>query len=306
MISLADLHCDTLYRCYTEHTDLNDKRLHINLSNAAGFDRLTQTFAHYLPEMQENKWEFLNNMLSNSKSLLLRANILIFQTCDDLKNNRCAVLSVEGGDLFDDVYQAEQRVLKLKEQGIVLFSMIYNHTNRLGCGALSADDTGLTLLGRQVLQLLENSNIILDVSHASYRSTDEILSLSKTPVCATHSNAYTLMPHPRNLRDEHLRKIAQKGGVIGINLYPAFLAKSAADRNDIYRHIAYICDKCGEDAIAFGCDFDGVDMLPRGIKNISSMEQLYFEMRRLGYSERLLDKLFYNNYCEFLKANIRR
>lgn len=305
MISFADLHCDTLSECYLKNKSLEDKALHINLSSASQFERYIQVFAHFIPERQADKWAWFNDFLQNSKLLLKRAEIPIFHSAQDLEQKRIAVLSVEGGDLFENLQQGEERIPYLRDEGISFFSLIYNQTNRFGCGAASKADGGLTELGKSTVPLLEENGIIIDVSHASRQSTEDILDIARRPVCATHSNAFALCNHLRNLTDRHLRRIADSGGLVGINLYPPFLSDNA-QRSDIYRHISYVLDICGQDALCFGCDFDGVDCLPDGVHNLSTIEVLFYEMKQLGYPETLLEKIFYNNIMAFLNANFRR
>jgi len=306
MISLADLHCDTLYKCFTNRLNLTDMSLHINLQNIACFDRYIQTFAHYIPENTENKWQWFLEFLKYSQSLLHCSGVSVCKDADDLCQKRLAILSVEGGDLFSNIDEAQERIPYLKSQSILLFSMIYNHTNGFGCGALSKRDTGLSELGKSTIVLLEENKIIPDVSHASYRSTAEILDIARGPVCATHSNAYVLTKHPRNLRDEHLRRIADKGGLVGVNLYPVFLGKDKVDRTDIYRHIRYMLDVCGERAVCFGCDLDGVDCLPEGVRDLRSLEIIFSELKQFGFSEKLLENIFFNNIYEFFDTYFRR
>ena len=306
MFSLADLHCDTLYKCYENGIDLRDPDLHINVQNLSLCDHFIQTFAHFIPEHILDKWAYFCSFLKNSHRLLDLENIKVFKMVDDLTEKRLAVLSIEGGDLFGDLTDAATRIPLLKEQGISFFSMIYNQRNSLGCGCAVKDDTGLTELGRNILFLLEENGIILDVSHSSYLSTDEIINLSNRPVCATHSNAYALTPHRRNLSDRHLKMISERGGLVGVNFYPPFLSINAADLSDICRHILYLTDICGTDQVVFGCDFDGVDYLPNGIENLSSLEKLQQELLQVGCNEALIDKIFYKNLYIFLKENFGR
>lgn len=306
MISLADLHCDTLFRCFENGVDLNAADLHINKQHMCTYKRYIQVFAHYIPEQVPEKWDYFKAFLHNSRNVLEKAEIPIFKTNENLIQKRLAILSVEGGDLFNSVKQAEDRISFLSDHGITFFSMIYNQRNALGCGCATKMDTGLTNLGKEIVSVLERNNIILDVSHASYKSTEDILNLSTRPVCATHSNAQTLTAHRRNLNDVQLRAIANSGGLVGVNLYPPFLSTYTANISDICRHIDYLVSVCGENHVVFGCDFDGVDQLPVDIENLASLERVYFRMKQLGYREKQLDKIFFDNIFEFLNDNFRR
>lgn len=303
MLSFADLHCDTLLSCYENQTDLSYQTLHINGQYFQNFERYIQVFAHFIPEETPHKWDFFQSFLKNSFKVLEKSKLPIMVNAADLKQRHLALLSVEGGDFFENETQILPRVSFLKENNIAFFSLIYNHKNALGCGCADKIDTGLTPLGKKVLKALEEKGIIPDVSHASFKSTKEILELSSGPVCATHSNAFDLTPHRRNLCKEHLHAIAQSGGLVGVNLYPPFLSARTASVDDIFRHVDYLINCCGENAVVFGCDFDGVDKLPQGIYNLSSIESVYLEFERRGYSQSVIEKLFYKNVYEFLKEN---
>lgn len=303
MLSFADLHCDTLLSCYENQTDLSCQALHINEQYFQNFERYIQVFAHFIPEETLQKWEFFQSFLEYSHKALEKAKLPILKETADLKHRRLAVLSVEGGDFFENETHILPRISFLKENDIAFFSLIYNHKNALGCGCADKIDTGLTPLGKKVLKALERAGIIPDVSHASFESTKKILELSSGPVCATHSNAFDLTPHRRNLCKAHLRAIAQSGGLVGINLYSPFLSEAAANIDDIFRHVDYLINSCGENAVVFGCDFDGVDKLPQGICNLSSMEAVCSEFKRRGYSQSVIEKIFYKNVYEFLKEN---
>ncbi|MBQ6947252.1 MAG: membrane dipeptidase [Clostridia bacterium] len=302
MISFADLHSDTLYKCFENNLRLSDASLHVNSSKIDRFDRYIQCFAHFIREDIDDKWNYLCSFLKNSNRLLNEASIPIFNG-KNLDARKLAVLTVEGGDIFNNTNDMEDRARHIASFHVALFSMIYNHTNSLGCGAFSKKDTGLTAKGRLALEVLERYGILLDVSHASYNSANEIIDYAKRPVCATHSNACALTPHARNLPDEILRRIAQKDGLVGVNFYPPFLSLQSADFFDIMRHIKHLQNVCGYDHVVFGCDFDGVDRLPYGIHGVESMEELYVRLSQNGFTTEQLDKLFYKNVKKFMQTN---
>lgn len=303
MISIADLHCDTLCTCFEKGATLQDDTLHINLQKLNQYSRYIQCFAHYIKESVADKWNYLCEFLQHSHDLLKAEGLSVFNGQNLDAGKGLAVLTVEGGDVFDSLLDAEERVVHLSKQNVCIFSMIYNHTNRLGSGAFSKDDCGLSAMGFAVLELLEQNGIFIDVSHASYQSVSDVLSQAKRPVFATHSNALSLTSHPRNLPDELLKRIAESGGLVGVNLYPPFLSLQSADISAIMRHIKHLQNVCGVDHVAFGCDFDGVDCLPQGITGVESMTDLYHFLQKSGFSEAVLDCLFFENFHEFLRTN---
>ena len=299
---LADLHCDTAYECFVHDKKLTDESLHINCSLIEKTDDYFQFFAHYIPEDRPDKWAFLKELLAFSKTILSENGFEILAPKHKLPyGKRKAAISVENCDVFEggDLNKLED----LKQADVAVISLVYNHTNALGCGARSENDTGLTELGRNVAQAAGACGIILDVSHASYKTTEDILSISELPVLATHSNAYAITPHPRNLQDYHIRRIAESGGLIGLNLYPPFLSDRCAGISDIAKHLRHILDVGGEDCLALGCDLDGVDRLPKGIRNLVSVSELFGTLQQYGFSKSVLEKVFYKNVNEFVRSN---
>ena len=133
-------------------------------------------------------------------------------------------------------------------------------SNELATSAWDREDRGLTDAGFAMVDRLSSSGIIIDVSHLSDRSFYDVIERTSYPVIATHSNFRDICASPRNLTLDMARKIANRGGVIGLNVYPAFLNDSGrADKNDIYKHVDYCLEKLGEDVMCFGCDIDGTD-----------------------------------------------
>ena len=133
------------------------------------------------------------------------------------------IMSVQGLEFIGD----DTRLISIIHRlGIRMAQLTYNERNLLGCGCLERNDDGLTLLGQRVVQELNRFKIIIDLSHAGLRTSLELLEVTSHPAIASHSNAYSLTPNPRNLRDEQIKAIAKSGGLIGISPYSPFLPQS--------------------------------------------------------------------------------
>ena len=118
------------------------------------------------------------------------------------------------------------------------------------------------------------------------------MQLSKDPVLASHSNARTLCDHPRNLTDEQIRALAERGGVIGVNFCPAFLAKSGqASIDHVVEQITYLIKVGGADCVALGSDFDGIYQTPEGLEDYSRIPELVGMLQEIGCSEALIEKV---------------
>jgi membrane dipeptidase len=101
--------------------------------------------------------------------------------------------------------------------GVRAMALTYNQQNAYGCGAGERVDTGTTYLGRQVIRDMNRLGALVDLSHLGPRTGMEVVEVSTKPVVLTHSNCYSLTPHPRNARDELIKAVAQSGGFVGIS-----------------------------------------------------------------------------------------
>ena len=110
-----------------------------------------------------------------------------------------------------------------------------------------------------MIQLLNEKTIWCDVSHLSEAAFWDTIQAADYPI-ASHSNVYNLCPHPRNLKDDQLHALLNKGGVIGVTFVPPFLTtQPIATITDVLKHIDYIAGLGGQHQIGLGSDFDGID-----------------------------------------------
>ena len=143
--------------------------------------------------------------------------------------------------------------------------------------------------------------MIIDVSHLSDGGFEDVFSHSKRPFIASHSNAREILNHPRNLTDEMIRKIAEKGGVIGLNFGGEFLQKTGRSTVEaMLPHIRHIQNVGGYEVLVIGTDFDGVeeDMEIRGCQD---MPYLIQALERHGLSASEIGGICYENAEKFLK-----
>ena len=144
----------------------------------------------------------------------------------------------------------------LHRLGVRLVS--FTHWSRALLAEGSADEaTGsrLPASGVRAVVELERLGILLDVSHLAAASVDHVLELATRTVVATHSCARALRDHHRNLSDEHLRGIAATGGVIGMNVLPAFVDETNPTLDRVVDHIEHIASVAGIDHVGLGPDF---------------------------------------------------
>ena len=146
--------------------------------------------------------------------------------------------------------------------------------------------------------------MMIDVSHASDGTFWDILKYAKGPVTATHSNCRTLCDHPRNLSDEMMRALAEKGGVMGLNFYGPFLNPDGETRiSYMVDHLAHMVNVGGSEFAAIGTDFDGFDGVEiLEIKKVEEMERLWEALKVNGFTESQIDRIAYGNAKRVLQA----
>ena len=166
------------------------------------------------------------------------------------------------------------------------------------------EDTGLTLTGREIVAEGNRLGIIFDVSHLSDRSFWDLAEIAEKPIIASHSNFRSLCGHSRNLTDEMAREIIRRDGMIGLNLCKSFISddKSRQTAEGLFDHLDHCLELGGEDHIGFGCDIDGIESYPEPLTLDRSVhEQLIDVMTARGYCDRLIEKVAYRNWMDFLK-----
>lgn len=299
-----DLHCDTMGECSLKDIPLrNNQTLQLSLERGRDFSSWFQCFAAWIPDEAASPLAYFRRVAKRLEWELKQNSDWMIQcrTAEDMhravREQKCgAIFTVEGGS----VLEGRTEVLKeLAGWGVKVMTLTWNAANQIGGGA--QEPGGLTNFGRKVLEEMEHLHIIPDVSHASEPLFWDTLENTKGPVIATHSDARSLCSHPRNLTDEQFLAIKERGGLVGLNFYPTFLADSGkAKAIDILRHAEHFLALGGENILAMGSDFDGADM-PSGITGIESMEYLAELFARNGYADELIDRIFYQNSFRFFE-----
>lgn len=207
-----------------------------------------------------------------------------------------ALLSIEGGDLLGC---DPGRVPIARAWGVRLCNPVWNCANILS-GTNCEDETrGLSPQGREFIRALEENGIYADVSHLSVRGFWDLADMAQKPIVASHSNAKARCNHRRNLTDEQFRVIRDSGGVVGINLYSAFVGGDAT-MDDLIAHIEHFLALDGERTVCLGGDLDGCETLAGGIRGIEDMPRLYEALRARHYGDELLENIFWKNLMRLL------
>lgn len=308
----ADLHCDTISRLLHQQragqptTLRQGEPLQVNLTKLRRSGYTLQNFAlfvdlhapqtlatspwselqalarRYWQEVQENR-DWLHPVLSARD--LTRA-----QETGKL----AAVLTVEEGGVCQGALSHLRTLYRL---GVRMLTLSWNYENELAHP--NGQQGGLTETGFAFLEEMEALGIIPDVSHLGDQGFWDVCRQAKRPFVASHSNCRALYPHRRNLTDEMLRALGDRGGLVGVNFYAGFLDGGPLARTgDILRHLRHVIDVGGLDVVALGSDFDGIDT-PVELGDAGTMERLTTALEQGGFTPREIDALCWGNVWRF-------
>ena len=215
-----------------------------------------------------------------------------------------AVLCVEGGSAIQEDLN---KLIFLYNLGARYLTITWNNSTSWATSAADAQSTtkGLSEFGKQVIKTMDSLGMLIDVSHTGIKTIEDILTVTKNPIIASHSGARALREHTRNLTDNQIRAIANGGGVIGVVFYTSFISSASASNvtiDTVIKHIDYIKNLVGIDHIAIGSDYDGGITAPVGLENVSKLQNLTLALLRKGYSPTDVRKILGENYLRVFTA----
>lgn len=315
---VIDMHCDTIsallhLREQGKPGTLRENGLHVDLLRMQKSRYLLQNFALFvLWKKEEDPWEqmcklhelYEEEMAKNGDMI---APVLRFS--DIAENDRAgkmsALLTVEEGAVCKGELE---KLRELYRFGVRMVTLTWNFPNELGWPNFSRGQShfepnttqGLTERGREFVAEMEKLGMIPDVSHLSDAGFYDVLEAAKKPFVASHSNARAVCPWVRNMTDDMIRKLAERGGVMGLNFCADFLeAVPEGQKNPgtiaaVVRHAKYIADVGGIDVLGLGSDFDGIDTHEE-LPGAQSMERLWEALKAAGFTEEQLDRIFWRN-----------
>lgn len=228
-----------------------------------------------------------------------------------MKTDKIAVvLGLEGFDGFNGDLSYLHMLYHL---GFRHAMLTWNNDNAFAAGVgHEGPGDGVTPLGKRALLEMEKLGILVDVSHASEKTFWDILENTERPLIASHSNAHRLCPAKRNLKDDQIRAIAERGGVIGMNSWGAFVDEQHPTVERLAEHADYIAKLVGIDHVCCGFDFcgyldDGDDKENEtpGIRTSADCQNFLNALAKLGYGPEALEKVAYGNILRIFKAVLK-
>jgi membrane dipeptidase len=250
-----------------------------------------------------------------------------------------SLIGVEGGHSIDNSLAVLRAYHKLGVRYMTL-----THSDTLDWADSATDKPrhgGLTDFGEAVVREMNRLGMLVDISHVSADTMRHALKVSKAPLIASHSSAFTLAPHPRNVPDDVLKLVAKNGGVVMVNFYPGFITAEAVRAqkdsvqkyrdlkkqypkegefkaayaqwknehpmptgsvHDVVDHIEHIIKIAGIDHVGLGSDFDGIDMVPRQLEDVSTYPVITQELLNRGHSPEAIRKVLGANILRVLRV----
>lgn len=319
-MKLIDLHCDTLWKLMDLDAsgDFMENACSVSIAHMQAAKIKAQFFAcfTYWKDYEhtggyEKAYEHVCEMIDYLKGQTERYQeyISLTHSYDEMQkhageNRISAFLTVEEGGVLNSRIE---RIDELYQKGVRFITLIWNYENCLGhpnSKDASAMLKGLTPFGIDAVKRMGETGMIVDVSHASDGTFWDVIEYAKGPVVASHSNCRAICNHPRNLSDDMIQNLADKGGVAGVNFYGPFLGSPKESKIDeMVAHVLHMIRVGGSAFPAIGTDFDGFDgMEVLEIPDVSRMELLWDALKKAGLSEEQLDNIWGGNAERVLKS----
>ena len=322
MIPYIDMHCDTLMRAYVsrKETVYELPQLMLDVKRLQEGGALAQFFAIFmLPESMRkdlgpafpNDMDYIKACIQIHKkttegygSVIGGAGSLT-EYLENKKNGKISgILSLEDGRAVD----ANMENLKwMCAEGIRMIALTWNYENCFGypnSKDIQIMQQGLKAFGKEAVEVMNDLGMIIDVSHLNDGGFWDVVKLTKKPFAASHSNCRAIAPHQRNLSDEMIRALADKGGVMGLNFCGPFLNEDAAGRESripqMIKHLKHMINVGGSDIAAIGTDFDGT-YGEFDIPECSKMQLLFEGMEKVGFTYEQIEKVAYKNVERVIK-----
>jgi microsomal dipeptidase-like Zn-dependent dipeptidase/gamma-glutamyl-gamma-aminobutyrate hydrolase PuuD len=303
-----DTHCDTpMFFPQGIHFEQRDPKILVDLHKMTEGRQDATIMVAYLPQPTENPTAYADSIFDQIEVIVSQNSdyVRIASTPRDLWMNKhqglkSIMLGIENGIAIDGKLENLQHFV---DRGIVYMTLCHNGDNDICDSASKTQHThhGVSAFGEQVIKEMNRLGVLVDMSHAGEESFYNALEISSKPIVCSHSSARALCDHPRNLTDDQMRALAQKGGVAQTTIYHGFLKKDGeATINDVIAHLEHAIDVMGIDHVGLGTDFDG-DGGVRGLAN--SAELINFTRRLLArrFSEHDIQKIWGGNFLRVME-----
>jgi len=251
-----------------------------------------------------------------------------------------SLMGAEGGHSIENSLPALRALRRLGVRYMTL-----THADSLDWADSATDEPrhgGLTEFGEEVVREMNRIGMIVDISHVSADTMRHALTVTDRPLMASHSSAFSIAAHPRNVPDDVLEMVRENNGVVMVNFYPPFVDQAAAEQSlgrfavarelmatlgddraveaelermleadpypevtvsDVVDHIGYVAELAGVAHVGIGSDYDGVDAMPLGLEDVSTYPAITVELLNRGWPESDIRAVLGENALRVLAAN---
>ncbi len=366
---ITDSHNDIISTCiekgYIFDTNLKGKtHSDLNRMKKGGLD--VQAFSIFCGGDQKNPYQFANREIDtlyawanrNPDKMMIVTNA---QELDEAVRAKKlgSMMGVEGGHMIENDLNKLDSLFK---RGVRYMTLTWNNNNGWATSAeyesgnqkingtvdTTSQKKGLSDFGKQVVRRMNKLGMMVDLSHVGDQTFWDAIHTSTKPVLVSHSNAYSLCPAFRNLKDDQIIAVGKNGGVIDLNFYAGFLdstfdrkmaalnERKDADRKSfikagmskeeiqkkldkkykkemadlrapfhlLFDHMEHVIKLAGIDHVGLGGDFDGIDVTPTKLTDVTKYPLITKELVRRGYSKEDIFKIMGGNFIRVFKANL--
>ncbi|XP_060796867.1 dipeptidase 1 [Neoarius graeffei] len=226
---------------------------------------------------------------------------------DAFTNNKTAsLIGVEGGHSIDSslgtlrtMYQLGVRYLTLTHS----CNTPWADNWLVDTGSDPVEHNGLSDFGKRLIGEMNRMGMLVDLAHVPEQVMNQVLEISKAPIIFSHSSAYSICQHKRNVPDDILKKVKEKNGIVMVNFYNDYVTCSPkANLSHVADHFDHIKKVAGSSIVGFGGDYDGVTRLPTGLENVSKYPDLVAELLRRGWTDNEVKDALGRNLIRVFKA----
>lgn len=312
-MKLIDLHCDTAMKLlHNPEVSLARNDFSIDLEKLDKVHSLAQVFALYVDkEKYDSCLQTGREMLARLKGELKKnagqiawAGNGVGIRANEQSGKKTALIAIEEGGVLEGKMESLHEFF---EEGVRFITLTWNYPNEIGFPhGEEHGHKGLTPFGIELLGEMGRLGVIADVSHLSEGGFWDVVKHCRGAFMATHSNCRALKNHTRNLTDEQIKALADKGGVMGISVVKNFLMEGDDDgRVDaMVAHIKHAHAVGGLDVLAIGTDFDGT-ATNHEFQYIDDLNKLEPKLREAGYTDEQLEKIYWRNALRVIDEVLR-
>lgn len=208
------------------------------------------------------------------------------------------LLAIENSNALE---QSPHVLPLLYQLGVRTLTLTHSDRAWAGDGCEVENGGGLTRFGKMVVAQMNELGMLVDVSHLNERGFWDVVSCSEAPLIASHSCCRSLCDHPRNLSDEQLQALAEKGGVVGLTFVPSFVDAHTPSLERFLDHLDHAVQVGGIDSVGLGSDFDGGgDLLP----DATAYPEITLGLAERGYPAEAIRKVLGENHLRLLRRTI--